>query len=67
MVNARAYAVAAEQVAYWMTQGLTDKEMYQALTGVWCSHATLDLVINMLARKWIDMQAAKRPELRMVA
>ena len=58
--SARAYAVAAEQVAWWMTQDMSPEDMYEALKGVWSGYATLDLVINMVARRWIDMRSEQR-------
>ena len=64
-MNARAYAVAAEQVAWWMTQGMSPEDMYEAMTDTRVDLVSLDIVIGMLARKWLDMR--EQPELRVVA
>ena len=66
-MTARAYAVAAEQVAWWMTQGYSPEDMYEALTDTRVDLVSLDIVIGMLARKWLDMKPDTNPGFRMVA
>lgn len=65
-LTSQAHAVAAEQVDMWKACGLSNEEMFAAITGTNAHCVSEGVVIAVIAAAWIDMQRAK-PEIEVAA